>query len=121
MSALVSSKCKTTEYTVTCYFVKFCLHLQVKWSDVTWVCGWKFSEKYGVQTTNYWIILSHCIPIFWEFYVKPCLPGFLRKWQSELRPKSAQKLKKKKSGLIAGALDKNHLEKQNISGKNIKK
>ena len=51
MSALASSKCKTTEYTR--------------------VCGWKFLEKYGVQTTNYWITLSHCIPIFWEFMPYP--------------------------------------------------
>ena len=50
--------------------------------------------------------MAYCTLIFWKFYAIPCLPGFLQKWQPELWPNSAQKLKKK-TGLIADASKKN--------------
>ena len=48
-----------------------------------------------VQTTNCWIILSHCIPFFLEILCHILSSRIASKWQPELRWKSAQKLKKK--------------------------
>ena len=48
-----------------------------------------------VQTTNCWIILSHCIPFFWKFYAISCLPGLLRNGSQNSDENQQKKLKKK--------------------------
>ena len=122
--AFATSKCKFTGYTVTLYPIKFRLCLRGIWSDVMRVCA---SEKYATKkicTGTNDKLLDYPVTLYSIFLEILCHILSFRiasKWQPELRWKSAQKLKGKKSGLIAGAPKKIHRQKQNISEKNIKK